>query len=489
MTMARNVAANYLGRAYSIASLYLFTPLYIKYLGLPAYGVIGFYTILLTIGALVDVGLTATLSREAARLSDRRELLNLSTTIERLLLSSTLLVALAICLLAPLVVDHWLDGAGVLGTDQLVSSIQLMAFTIPVQLGVTLYVGGLSGLQLQGKANAIQALYVTLRGGLIIPVIAQVPSLELFFAWQLGAGITMLIVARAAYVRAMGFSSFTLGTPSLAILRPTLGFAGGMFGLTVISALTMQIDKLVVSGLFTVEQFAVYTLTWALSQLPYAAVAPMMLAMLPRLTELSAAGRHVEASAIYDRFVVLVALVGGFGSFSLALFAPEILTIWLQLDALPPNAVELVRVLSMGWLLFTLAALPFHLGLAYGHSRTSIIAGLVSAVAALPVLIFASQRLGLVGAAIPWVLTNLTALLALNWNVHRRFYHGSSHPAWVALAVSMIGAVVTIAARATAWSVEAGPLATCLIAASVSGAAIGVLAYLRRKDIAAWRAS
>ena len=67
--MLRNVTANLIGRIWSVVSVYVFIPAYLAFLGPEAFGLVGFYTTLVSVVAFADLGLTATLNREMARLS------------------------------------------------------------------------------------------------------------------------------------------------------------------------------------------------------------------------------------------------------------------------------------------------------------------------------------------------------------------------------------------------------------------------------------
>ena len=69
----RNITANFVGRAWGVVSVYIFIPLYLKFLGVEAYGLVGFYATLMGVLAFADMGLTATLNREMARLSTRKD--------------------------------------------------------------------------------------------------------------------------------------------------------------------------------------------------------------------------------------------------------------------------------------------------------------------------------------------------------------------------------------------------------------------------------
>ena len=81
-TVKRNIAANFIGRAWSMILAVVFIPLYLKFLGIEAYGLVGFFAALQSIFGIMDFGIGMTLNREMARLSavegkeqERRDLL------------------------------------------------------------------------------------------------------------------------------------------------------------------------------------------------------------------------------------------------------------------------------------------------------------------------------------------------------------------------------------------------------------------------------
>jgi len=52
----RNILANMIARAWGVISVYLFVPLYLRFLGIEAYGIVGFYSTLLAVLAFADMG-------------------------------------------------------------------------------------------------------------------------------------------------------------------------------------------------------------------------------------------------------------------------------------------------------------------------------------------------------------------------------------------------------------------------------------------------
>lgn len=66
MSLKRNLIANYLGQGWVAIMSLAFIPIYIKYLGIEFYGLIGLFALLQAWLILLDMGMTPTLSREMA---------------------------------------------------------------------------------------------------------------------------------------------------------------------------------------------------------------------------------------------------------------------------------------------------------------------------------------------------------------------------------------------------------------------------------------
>src|SRR5436853_7772563 len=67
--LKRNVIANLSGNLYTVVISLVFVPIYIHYLGIEAWGLVGFSVTLQAVLAVADMGLSTTLNREMARLS------------------------------------------------------------------------------------------------------------------------------------------------------------------------------------------------------------------------------------------------------------------------------------------------------------------------------------------------------------------------------------------------------------------------------------
>lgn len=474
MSLSRNIAANYIGRAYSIGAIYLFVPFYVSILGVAAYGLIALYAVILALTALADVGMSATFSRQAAVASEDPSLLDLLTTIERILAGLTLMVSLALFIGAPWIAQRWLNSTASLPVEQVVLCIRLMAISLPPQLLISLYSSGLLGLQRQVGANVLQAGYTTLRSGLVIVPISLNPQPSVFFAWHLVITVCTALVARLVLLRAMGHPSFAVGTFAPRRMRHLLKFAAGMFAITIITSINTQLDKLIVSKIFSISDFGYYTLGGTLAQLPVSATTPIALALFPAMAALISKGADRESATLYERYSFAISLLASLGAVGLAVFAPEIFDIWLVGKQVPPAALSVASFLALGSLFLCLQLMPYYLSIAHNDNWTIAALATGTLMLSIPLAWFGATRYGLPGAAIPWIALNLLNFAMLSFAINRRYY-GASHMHWLLRYVTLpvaIGTLAMVLARLLSNSTGAGHYAAIAIAALFAGGAV-----------------
>ena len=100
MSLSKNVFANYLGQGWRVIMSLAFVPIYIKYLGIEAYGLIGIFVMLQAWLALLDMGMRPALVREMARFTggalDTQSIWDLLRSIELIALGIAVLIGLGI---------------------------------------------------------------------------------------------------------------------------------------------------------------------------------------------------------------------------------------------------------------------------------------------------------------------------------------------------------------------------------------------------------
>lgn len=427
MSIRRNVIANFIGRAWGIVSVYLFIPLYLKFLGIEAYGLIGFYSTLLGVLAFADIGLTSTLNREMARLSVREnkaiEMGDLLRTYEFIYIIISITLAITIWFCAPFIAERWLR-AGTLPTNEITSAIRLMGIAIALQLPSGLYNGGLLGLQKQVLTNSLQISWGVLRGvGAVLVLWLFSPTIFAFTFWQL--------FSNALYCFAVRFALWRNLTPrppgpqfNWSVLRNTWRYSAGMAGMSLIGILLTQTDKVVVSKMLTLEMFGYYILATVLASVPLMLASPISIAVFPRLTGLVEIGDRENIKRFYHRSCSLVTIAVLPGSLTLAAYAGYFIYAWTGSTIVAQQAGIVAALLLGGQILQTITLMPYYLALAHGNVRFTLQIGISMVVLITPLLIYLIMKYGVVGAGMSWLIMNICTVPPYMYLLHRRLLPG-----------------------------------------------------------------
>ncbi len=173
MTALRtNILANYAGQIWMALMAIAFVPLYIRVLGIEAFGLVGMMLSLQAISLLLDLGMGGVLNRELARRSHTTSTAqsagNLVRTLEWLVWPTTLVIAVSIGLASGPLANHWLTPQSLTRADT-ANAIIVMGLAVALQWPSSFYSNGLSGLERQPALNLINACFATLRGAGVIP--------------------------------------------------------------------------------------------------------------------------------------------------------------------------------------------------------------------------------------------------------------------------------------------------------------------------------
>ena len=446
----KNIGANYTGQVWKAISVFVFVPFYIEFLGMEAYGLVGFYITLMGILAFADIGLTATLTREMARLSagsesrDRNEILR---TYEVAYACISCAVALFVWVLAPWIANHWLQSEN-LDAGEIVFVVQLMGLSIALQLPASLYIGGLMGLQRQVLSNSLQIAWSGLRGGGSILILWLIsPTILAFISWQLFSNVVYLVCTRAAIWRAVAASDITPRF-SWEVFHRTWRYAIGMAGMSLVSILLLQVDKLAVSKLASLEMLGYYMLAATAASVPGMLAGPIVRAVFPGLTKMVAAADRPALVQLYHRSSQLVAVAIIPAGITGIVFSQELIFVWTGLPEASHHAGFAASLLLAGALMQSITAVPFYVALANGCVRLNLQVGLVSVALLIPLLYVLIPMYGIDGAGMSWLAMNLVIFLPYMYFLHRLFLAGElarwsisslGRPVAMALPVVLLG--------------------------------------------------
>jgi hypothetical protein len=175
-----------------------FIPLYIKYLGIEAYGLIGFYVLMQAWLVLFDMGITQTLNREMARFSagahTSQSIHDLLRSLEIVTFLLALFIFAIVWISSHYISTSWLS-VKQLTLPEVSSAITLIGLVIALRLIEGIYKGCLLGLQKQVAVNIVNIIIATLRFAGAVGVLAWYEAnIKIFFIWQAFTSVISIIL-------------------------------------------------------------------------------------------------------------------------------------------------------------------------------------------------------------------------------------------------------------------------------------------------------
>ena len=257
----KNMVANFAGNMWQALMGLIFIPLYMKFLGIESWGLIGIFFTLQTMSGLLDLGMSNTLNREMARLSalqDReQEMRNLVRTLEMIYWSIAVFVGITIAALSPVIAHHWIK-AEQLSPKTIEQAFLLMGLAIALQMPVGFYSGGLMGLQRQVLLNAINIVTSTLRGvGAVLILWLVSPTIQAYFLWQIVVSIINTFLLAMFLKRRLSFGG-NKAVFQKQLLKGIWRFTAGMSGIAILAVILTQMDKVILSRMLSLEMFGYY---------------------------------------------------------------------------------------------------------------------------------------------------------------------------------------------------------------------------------------
>ena len=400
-----------------------FLPLYIKFLGIESYGLIGTYASLRALLAVLDLGLSTTLNRELAQLSamkeGNQEARDVVRTFEVIYWGAGGLIGTGLVGLAPVIARHWLKAQG-LPVATVGQALMIMGVVFAVDWPGALYAGGLMGLERQVLLNGVRATAASFRaGGAVLVLWFISPTIQAYFIWQIVAtGLQTLVLAACLWASLPAAGHRAALRKRLWVNKQR--FAAGMMGITLLATILTQSDRVVLSKLLALDMFGYYafaaTVGGALSYI----AAPVFSGLFPRLSQAVMVSREDELAALYHKGCQLASVAVLPIWIVVALFSKQLLSLWVRQPVVVEHTSLLLSLVVSGTALNSLMLLPLALQLAHGWTRLSFFKNVVAVVTFVPMLVWLVLRFGSIGAAIAWIALNAGYVLVEVPLMHRR---------------------------------------------------------------------
>lgn len=446
MSLKRNITASYISQIYVTLTGILMLPLYIKYMGAEAYGLVGFFTMLQAWFGLLDLGLTPTIGRETARYHGGAMPALVYRQLYRAL--SLIFITIAVIgggglfLLSDSVATHWLNAESLPLAD-IITAVQIMAISVALRWMCGLYRGVVTGSEKLVWLSSFNVLFASLRFIAVLPIMWYFGFTPfVFFVHQ-------LVVALFEFIGLLLKSSSllpsakSLGKPigwSFKPVQPVLKFALTIAFTSSVWVLVTQTDKLVLSGILPLAEYGYYALAVLVASGIMVVSGPISSAIMPRMARMYAEGKHEELLVVYHNATQLVSIIAGSAAITLAFCAEPLLFAWTGDRALAAQAAPILTLYAIGNGFLAVAAFAYYLQYAKGNLRYHLIGNALLVVILVPCIIFAATYYGAVGAGYVWLITNGLYFLCWVAYVHHKLEPGL-HWQWFRRDVFVIGGV------------------------------------------------
>lgn len=415
MSIKTNTIANYVGQLYMAIMAVAIVPFYIERMGIEGYGLVGMFAMVQGWMQLLDMGISASISRESAKARISHDNAKFYKQFQSLVIILFLFIALVVIgvgiFLSPYIVHRWLN-------TNLSDSITIPAFiciilTVSLRWQCSPLRSALQGLERQVYINVVNIIVVTLRFPCSLVVLDYFNnSLVHYFIYQSFIAVVELTLFLMLVKR---FSPFpekvkVFNRVFLAEVKPTLRFAMGAATTSAIWVFISQLDKLILSGLIPLHSYGYFTMAISAAGCISILSGPLGQAVSPRLTSLYSRGERVSMLRLYrqaTRYMAMIIIPVA----TMLGFADEAVYVWAGDWGIARSVGPILRWYAWGNGLLALSAFVYYLQCAYGSLRFHIIGNLFFSIVLIPSIYLSAKYFGTLGTARVWFVQNAVYLL------------------------------------------------------------------------------
>ncbi|TPH18956.1 oligosaccharide flippase family protein [Litorilituus lipolyticus] len=424
--LKRNIIANYTSQIYVTIVGIALLPLYIKYMGSEAYGLVGFFAMLQAWFAVLDLGLTPTIGRETARYQGGATSALTYRQLYRALTVIFVVVAIvgggALFLSSTLIATKWLN-LETLPVEDVVVAVQIMAISVALRWMTGLYRGVVTGSEKLVWLSCFNATIATIRFvGVFATMWCYGFTPLVFFIHQFIVAIIEIVVLAQKTHRLLPRKNSlneVIGW-SFKPVKPILKFSLTIAFTASVWVFVTQTDKLVLSGILSLKDYGYFTLAVLVANGIMIISGPISSAIMPRMARLNAENKHEELIKVYRKSTQLVTIIAGSAAIALVATAKPLLIAWTGDTQLAAQAAPILQLYAAGNLFLSVAAFVYYLQYAKGILRYHLIGNIGLVVILIPSIIFAATVYGGVGAGYVWLSMNVLFLFIWVAYVHSK---------------------------------------------------------------------
>lgn len=424
MKLKKNIIANYIGQFYTIIIGIVMVPFYLKYLGVEAYGLVGFFAVVYSWLNLLKIGLTPAFSREVARFhgleKNKKEFIQLLNSIEMIFFIFGVLIALMMFLSSEWLSNEWLN-VEKLSIETVVYSISLMGVIVSLKWFSELYSAGVQGIEDQVWLNIFNVIITTLKFVGVLVILEFVSNdIQHFFEYQMVLGVIEVIILARKFYHLLDIKSFSVGF-YFSSIKGIFPYLSAVAYTAFVWILLSQFDKLLLSNILSLEEYGYFVLVALISNGIIQLSTPVSKAILPRMVKLYAQDKEEEMLRIYQNYSQYVAVLIFSITAILVVFSYEFLYSWTGNFEASVWGKDVLVWYVMGSAILTITSYQYYLQVVHGKLALHVKYNTFSIFVVLPLILLAAYNYGALGVAFVWFGFRVLSFLIWVPYVHSRF--------------------------------------------------------------------
>ena len=412
MGLKKSLAITFSVQVYSIIVTLALTPILISMVGAEGFGLIGFFLILQTLIQILDAGISGTLSRQIAIskfcLNAYRKFLSDFYKIYFGFFIIGICFFLFSVLFSVETSKNWFDTT--LESELLTYCLIAMAASVAIKYFSGPLKSGLIGLESHKVIGAINFIAATLRypGGILI-LFSFDNSLKHYFTYQVLVAFFEWFLLQIFFYKDSNKILLVARVNSDVepqSLRTLLSLSLQLSVLSILWVIVSQLDKLLLSGVMTLERFGYYSLAVSVTGVILTLNIPLSQVLMPHLSSLAGVSSKQEYIKVF-----ISALVGAtvfFIPLSLVLFiyGEELVWAWTGDKKVASEAYQYIKWLALGNLIAVFMNFSFLLQFTLKKLKKHVLAYAVYCALLIPCMIFVVNQYEGEGAALFWFVHN-----------------------------------------------------------------------------------
>lgn len=419
----KNTASSYIANVYAMVLVFICNSLYYKYLGAELYALVALILLISLIINLLDFGLSATLLREVSVFkvgADVNRLKNIMLSMESIFGLILMVVLVAVFIYIEYLPMAWVNLFDIKKINQDCVAI-LISILTGVRFYSVIYRAGLIGASELFFLNITTSLTNTLR--YVAPLMYMMlisTDIQVFLLLNVCVSLGELVLLRKRFYRAVAikveYENF--GAIDWSFFKDIAKYSLGVGLASLCITIYSSADRVLASKILNVKEFGEYSLLLLVSTSLAGIATPILMAFMPRLVSLVAAGELSVMYKLYKFMTQAITLILSLVVVFLAIYSSEIVYLLSAGMNSGESAKQILIFHTLGSLCFILNSYQYYLQNALGKYRMHLLGSVIYLILYAPILYFSITQDGAFGAARVWFLFNLFWFLVWSIPVH-----------------------------------------------------------------------